>query len=189
MFTGIRFTASLSFVYEEKSRVPIYAWTDISKKFYEEKCTLSFAKWKITLCVLELQGGKYKFVLHSHVLWLLIHLTWGEEMCGDVQTNSHITGLLHKYLCRIWQGCYFLVVKRTAFCDNVCSSFLDTALHEFLLNSSRRVHEFGVYRKRTTGQSFVFRFCLDWESLAELCGKPKPGGTKSSSEEWVVCEK
>lgn len=68
MFTETGFTASLSFVYEEKSCVPIYAWTDISKKFYEEECTLSFAKWQICLCVLEIQGGKCKFFLHSHLV-------------------------------------------------------------------------------------------------------------------------
>lgn len=68
MFAGIGFTASLSFVCEGKSRVPIYAWIYISKKFHEEECTLSFAKWQIPLCVLELQGGKYKFVLHSRLV-------------------------------------------------------------------------------------------------------------------------
>lgn len=33
----------------------------------------------------------------------------------------------------ILQGCYFLVMKRTAICDNLCSSFLDATLHVFLL--------------------------------------------------------
>lgn len=104
------------------------------KKFYEEKCTLSFTKWQITLCVLELQGGKYKFGLHSRLGTpnpsdLRGRDVWG---CSD-KLPFHITGLSHKYLCRIWQGYYFLVVKRTAICDEVCSTFLDTALHEFLL--------------------------------------------------------
>lgn len=39
----------LSCVCGGKSCVPIYAWTDISKKFWEEECTLSFTKWQVSV--------------------------------------------------------------------------------------------------------------------------------------------
>lgn len=97
---------------------------------------------------------------------------WG---CSD-KLPFHITGLSHKYLCRIWQGYYFLVVKRTAICDNICSSFLDTALHEFLLWILLREYMSLEFTENEPQDKVLFRLRV----LQNFVGSPGLGKWKAA---------